>query len=401
MAAVTQRTGKVLMLYPEQLRERKANNRFDFGDIDGLGKSMIMDGIQTPLKVRKTKDKLEDGWPIYEVVDGHRRTRAAKRVASKMPVEDFVPVIVMPDDATEIDCILTALITGEHGKQRNMLEASLDIQALVKGGMKQSDVAKRIGKSAMYVSDCILLQEKASPALIKQIKDGQVTPYTAVDMLKNASSDVIEEAVDKATKKKADKAKEEAVTNPDKKANTKTTLKRSDIEEQHGAPLTAKGKKASTSAQETSKKTAGSEVNEIKEDATLTKLIGLRTAMKANAGKRKENSFDMLSALIAYGKGKATALDFLSMFFFEIDAEEDTDHLKKAKPGKVVSTIPEEEAPAVAEPIAKKDAKKEPAAPAKKVAPAKGKKTAAPVEDDEPDEVEDIDELDEEDDFEE
>src|SRR5882724_2187833 len=144
------RKESVIYVWPEQLKERKANNRFDYGNIDELGKSMLSHGIQLPLKVKKlltekgVQQKTDDNYPMYVVVDGNRRLRAANRIAAKMEEGDFVPIMIMADDTTEADCIITALITGEHGKSRNMWEAALDIQALLKAGLKQIDIAKQI-----------------------------------------------------------------------------------------------------------------------------------------------------------------------------------------------------------------------------------------------------------------
>lgn len=387
------RKEQVLYVWPEQLKERKANNRFDYGNIDELGKSMLSHGIQLPLKTKKLKEKTDDGYPMYEVVDGNRRLRAANRIAAKMEEGDFVPIMIMADDITEADCIITALITGEHGKSRNMWEAALDIQALLKVGLKQTDIAKQIGKSPMFVSDCVLLYEKATPEIIANIKNGQITAYMAVEMLKETPAEEVEEAITKAGKKK--KEKEESLIAAGKKGSTKKQLRRSEIEEEHGAPMTQKGKKKSTSAAESSKAQAGKEVNTPSIDATTAKLMQLRETMKANAGIRKENTFDMLNAIITYAKGGATVLDMLSLFFFEIDAEEDEDHLIKATPDYVNPKLAKTEAA----PAPKKDDKKK-AAPAPAAKPAKkaaGKKKAVEPDDDE-EEIEEVEALDADDD---
>lgn len=372
---------QLIWVWPEQLVPRKQNNRFDYGDLTELGKSILSNGIQLPLKVRKLKEKTDDGYPKYEVVDGHRRLKAANKVAEKMEEGDFIPIMVMEDTATEADCIITALITGEQGKQRNMLEAALDIQALVAGGMKQSEIAKQIGKSAVYVGDCVFLYENATDAIIQQIKQGHITPYQAIEMLKETPAQEVEEAVSKAATKKAKRIEEESIANPDKKANVKTKLKKTEIEEEHGAPMTTKGKKSA--AAESSRQQAGG-ATEPKQDASLAKLIQLKETMKANAGIKNERAFSTLYGLIKYLKGSVTALELLDVFFDNTEEEEAPAPKKAAKAKK-------EEASAKA--------------PTKGATPL-NKKKANPVEEEEEpaeDELEELPELDEleDDDFEE
>lgn len=376
---------QLIWVCPGQLVPRKQNNRFDYGDLTELGKSILSNGIQLPLKVRKLKEKTDDGYPKYEVVDGHRRLKAALKVAVAMAEGDFIPIMVMEDTATEADCIITALITGEQGKQRNMLEAALDIQALVAGGMKQSEIAKQIGKSAVYVGDCVFLYENATDAIINQIKQGHITPYQAIEMLKETPAQEVEEAVAKAATKKAKRIEEESIANPDKKANVKTKLKKTEIEEEHGAPMTTKGKKSA--AAESSRQQAGG-ATEPKQDASLAKLIQLKDTMKANAGIKNERAFSTLFGLIKYLKGTVTALELLDVFFDNTE---------------------EEEAPAPKKPAKEKKEKEAPAKPPTKGATPLNKKKAKPVEEEEEepaeDELEDTigatDELDDDDDFEE
>jgi len=348
--STTVRSTKVFQVWPEQLVERKGNNRFDYGDLNGLSQSILNNGIKMPLTVRKTKLKTDDGYPVFEIIDGVRRSRAANKIAAKMEVGDFVPVQIVGDDFTDADVLLTALITGEHGKPRNMLEAARDINALLALGKKQKDIATAIGKSAMYVSDCLMLVDKATPALTKQIESGQVTAYTVLEMLKATPAGAVEEAVTKAAAKKG--AKEESIA-PEKRKPLKATQ----IEEEHGAPMTAKGKKASY-AKERTEDVAGAKP---KDDATMLKLLALRDTMKANDGSQKKITFGVLSGLINYCKGKVTAMELLPLFFWEVDEEADTNFTE-------ASTQPVVEAPAKGK---QKAAVQE---PEPEPVPAKGKK---------------------------
>lgn len=364
---------KTIMVYPEQLVENPGNHRFELGDIKGLAQSILAHGIKQALKVKKLKEKTDDGYPKYLVLVGNRRTKAAKSIADKMEVGDFVPVEVVPEDYTAEQAVLDSMITDVHSKERNMFEIGLDIQVLVEAGRKQKDIAKEIGKSAVYVGDCLFLVTNATDAIVKDIKAGVVTPYQAIEMLRSEDSpEKVEEVITKAKNIKAKKDEEESIVNPDKKANTKTTLKKSELTEASGKPIKV-GK--STSAAETSKQQAGGPTEQ-KVDATMTKLLQLRDTMKANktTGVPNASAFNALNGAIKYCKGTMTAMDLLEYFFDDAGEEEAEEAKPKAKAKK------EKEAPAAkptkgAQPIAKK-----------------GKKAAA-EEEPADDELEDLDDL--------
>lgn len=376
-AKVANRTGKVIWLYPEQLEVHKGFNvRYDMGDITQMSKTIQQSGIRVPLRGYKSKNKTDDGWPMYVITDGHRRHLAANRIASTMEEPDFIPFIEEPGEYTDIDRTLDILVTGDNAKPLNMLEASIGIKRLVDAGWKQSDIAKKIGKSAMYVSDCLMLITEASEKLIKQIKDGQVPAYTVVEMLKANPVEKVETAVTK-TIDKADKVA----------GAGKGKVKKSEIEEESGEALTQKSKK-SAAAKETSVTAAGSEKKAEKVDESLTRLINAKTALKAQKGKQNEAAFGILNLCIKISKGTALPVDAIPYFFDEeVEAsaeeeEEDTTTVSSSK----------KKASKKAAPAAKKSAK---AAPAKK-----GKKAVADEEEPEEEELEDLPEEDDDEDIE-
>lgn len=365
MAAVpAARAGeKIVQIYAEQLIINPANHRFELGDINGLANSILSHGIKQALRVKKTKLKTEDGYPKYLVLVGNRRAAAAKKIADKMEEGDFVPVIILPEDYSTDQAVMDSVVTDMHNKSRNMLEIAYDLKVLVEGGAKQKDLAKPIGASAQYVSDALFLVNTATDGIIAQIKAGTLSCYDAVNMMKSTPAEEVEEVIVKTVAKKQKAAEEEAVRNPDKKANTKTKLKKSELEETSGKPLTEKSKKAaSSSAAETSKLQAGG-VQEKKEDPSLVKLQQLKKTLAANAGTQRTDAFNALGCCIKYLKGTMTPLEMLEYFFEEA----------------------EEEAPA---PAKKSKAKAEPVPAAKKSA--KGKKAAAEEEEPETDELDDL-----------
>jgi len=324
----TLRTGKTVQLWPEQLQENPANHRFIYGDLTALASSIVAHGIIQPLMVKKTKDKTDDGYPKYLVIVGNRRARAAKKAADKIEVGDFVPAIVVPDDWTTEQCIAASIVTDYHSKNRNMLEIAYDMKVLVDGGKKQNALAKELGISTQYVTDALYLINTATDGIIDQVRKEIITPYQAIDMLRNAPA----EEVATAAKTKAKKAEEEKIINPDKKANTKTTLKKSELKEAAaGKPITIKDKKASASAAESSRLQAGGPVAP-KEDATLARLVALHATFKENAGTQIVEAFNALTSIINYLRYKKTSLEIMEYFF--TDEEEEEEVAPAEKPAK-------------------------------------------------------------------
>lgn len=309
MATVTKnRTGNIIFLWPEQLKVDKGFNiRFDMGDLTSLGKSILANGIKEPLRGWKTKEKTEDGYPIYCITDGHRRFEAAKRIADKMEEGDFIPMIVEPEDYTTEQRTIDSLVTGENSKTLNLLESAKGVKRLVDGGMSKSDVAKSIGKSPTHITDCMILMEKATEQMLADIKSGVLTASSVVEMLKVNDAEVVEKTIDKAKNKAA--------------AAGKTKVKASELEEAHGEPVTTKGKKAASS-RDTSVKAAGKEKEE-KVDVSLQRLLDLKAALKAQADEKIKPAFDLLNALIKIAKGTAMPIDVVPLFFVQEEEGEE------------------------------------------------------------------------------
>ncbi len=336
---------KVIHLYPEQLEVRKGFNvRFDMGDLTEMGKTIVQGGIRTPLRGYKTGEKTDDGWPIYAITDGHRRYAAAVRVADKMDAADFIPFQCEPAGYTDQQRTIDMLVTGETSKNHNLLETAKGVQRLmhpVEDGVEaltQAQVAKAIGKSPMYVSDCVLLMTKATEKMIKQIETGQISASTVVETLKAADTQKAAKAIDKAIDKADDKAG----------GKGKGKVKASQIKEESGEAMTAKGKKAELAKKATKKETEPKPEKEAKMDGTLTKLVDFRTALKAQDGTQNKEAFGILNALIKLGKGTAAPIDLISLFFVEEEAAAEEETPKKKK------VVIEKEVPAVKKAAGKK-----------------------------------------------
>lgn len=167
------KTGKVVFAEAEDIEvEEGFNVRFDYGDIQELGLSIIENGLRVPLRGVKRGDK-------YVLTDGHRRFKAIKWVLSQGYALS-VPII-LEEDLTDTDKVLT-LLTCNEGKRLNLLEESEVYQRLKSLGYTTKDVAKKVGKSPSYVAGVLLLQT-ISPYVRNKIIEGFVAPSFVIEQL--------------------------------------------------------------------------------------------------------------------------------------------------------------------------------------------------------------------------
>jgi len=157
------------------------NKRFDEGDLNELADSIEHNGVSNPIKVQKISGK-------YQLVDGHRRRAACeilrkRYVGKKVPVVNKFPITSLParlinSDATETDIVISMLVSND-GKPFLPLEEAQMFKDLHEAGMKNDEIAKKIGKSVAHVSDRLSLLN-ASGAVQSAVEDGSLNTRDAV-----------------------------------------------------------------------------------------------------------------------------------------------------------------------------------------------------------------------------
>jgi len=179
------------------------NVRQNYGNLEELAYSMIENGQVMPGHV----DVLADG--RFVLTDGHRRFKALKLLA-EMGHEPLFKAIVNPKKMTEEQRILQVFTTQDN-KPLEPNEVAELINRLINLGYKQTDVAKRIGRTGAYVSQ-MLNYVTESPLIKEEVKEGNISVAAVLDLQKKIPNK--EERV-KAVKDAVAKKKEE--TKDDKK----------------------------------------------------------------------------------------------------------------------------------------------------------------------------------------
>jgi ParB family chromosome partitioning protein len=124
---------------------RQPRTRFDEDAIESLAASIREVGILQPVVVRKS------GQAAYELIAGERRLRAAKAAGLAT-----IPVVVR--DTDDSDTLREALIENIHREDLGPIElAEAFRQLLEELGLKQEELAERVGVSRSHVANTIRL----------------------------------------------------------------------------------------------------------------------------------------------------------------------------------------------------------------------------------------------------
>jgi len=134
---------------------KQPRTRFDDGTLGELAASIKEVGILQPIVVRKAGDG------AYELVAGERRLRAARLAGLAT-----VPVVLR--DSEDADLLREALIENIHREDLNPIElAEAFRQLLEELGLKQEDLADRVGVSRSHIANTIRLL--ALPLEVQQL----------------------------------------------------------------------------------------------------------------------------------------------------------------------------------------------------------------------------------------
>ncbi|MCK6425471.1 MAG: ParB/RepB/Spo0J family partition protein [Burkholderiaceae bacterium] len=143
---------KLTQLQPGRYQPR---TRMDEGSLFELAESIRGQGVMQPILVRPLPPR--DGLPMYEIIAGERRTRAA-RIAGL----DEVPVLVreVPDQAAAA----MALIENIQREDLNPLEEAQGVQRLIdEFGLTHEQAAQAIGRSRSATTNLLRLIHLAEP----------------------------------------------------------------------------------------------------------------------------------------------------------------------------------------------------------------------------------------------
>lgn len=216
--------------------EFNARLSYDGEEFEELKNSILENGVQDPLKVKKG----EDGY--FHVIDGHRRALAIQELLKQKDVSEndigYVPVIKTRKHENEEDAILDIIIQND-GKPLNLLEEGIVFRRMEKKGYSKKEIAKKTGRPYQKVVNG-LVAASAPKKVQDYVAEGKISPTAVMHMMrefgKDAKDEDIIQHVEKALKAPEGESSEEASS--DKKSGKKKKATSKDVSKKANvAPL--------------------------------------------------------------------------------------------------------------------------------------------------------------------
>lgn len=134
---------------------------FHAESLDELVKSVRQHGIIQPLVVTRQGER-------YELIAGERRLRAAKQVGLSA-----VPAIVR--ETRELEQLELSIVENVQRQDLNPVEEALAYQQLLdEFGMRQEEIAEKVGKSRTTIANALRLLG-LPPEMLTALREGKIT----------------------------------------------------------------------------------------------------------------------------------------------------------------------------------------------------------------------------------
>lgn len=178
---------------PNPYQPRK---EFDEAALKGLAESIRQYGILQPLVVTRIERETEDGTQVeYELVAGERRHRASEILGLRE-----VPVIIRKEEPAKVRLEL-ALVENIQRQDLNPMERAIAYKRLTdEFGMKQPEIAERIGKSRESIINTIrmlmLPQEMQDAVRAGKITEGHTRPLLMLSGRPAEQKELFEDIID-------------------------------------------------------------------------------------------------------------------------------------------------------------------------------------------------------------
>ena len=156
------------------------NPRQDYGNIEELMKSILENGIKSPLAVYEKDGK-------YILKHGFRRMRAITLALQKGHKIDRVPIQLEQSKLNQEERTLEHIVYND-GKPLTMLEQSEVIRRLLNFEWKVGEIVKRTGKARGYIDNLILLT-KVPKKIENYIKADKISAHTVIQIMQAVKGD--------------------------------------------------------------------------------------------------------------------------------------------------------------------------------------------------------------------
>lgn len=168
---------EVEKIHPNPYQPRR---EFSEDKLKELSESIRMYGVLQPLVVTRKEIEHDDGGisTEYELIAGERRLRA-----SRLAELSQVPVVIRTGEENDRVKLELAIIENLQREDLNPIDRALAFKQLTKQfGLLQSDIAKKMGCSTVYVSNSLRLLQLPE-YILDGLREGKLTEGHARSLL--------------------------------------------------------------------------------------------------------------------------------------------------------------------------------------------------------------------------
>lgn len=165
------------------------NPRLALSGIEDLAASIKENGLIRPISVEAKGDGKSK---TYELIDGHRRLAACQHLLATEELKIKIPALLATGLETEADVLVQMLTANDSVLFEPIEEAMMYQRMQTEFGLKNEDIAKRIGKSAAFVADRLALL-RAHPVLQESVKDGSISTSDATTIIRRSRGDTAQQ----------------------------------------------------------------------------------------------------------------------------------------------------------------------------------------------------------------
>lgn len=165
---------------------RKAgfNPRFDFGEIDELAKSIKVNGILNPIRVKRMPasvmedGKKDAGVKVFELIDGDRRLTAIELLLKQgHTFPDGVPAVIVDQKQDDLTSLIQ-MFEANSSKVFLPMEEAIAYKSMQEAGMSIKDICQAVSRKHVHVVATLALLQ-ADADVQDAVKDGSVSGTTA------------------------------------------------------------------------------------------------------------------------------------------------------------------------------------------------------------------------------
>ncbi|VWC14341.1 stage 0 sporulation protein J [Burkholderia lata] len=137
-------------------------------------------GLKRPITVCRTEETTKSG--VFDLVCGQGRLEAFIELG-----QSEIPAHVI--DASEHECLIKSLVENIARPQKSTVELLDSISILKHRGYSNAEVGRKIGVSAEWVKDVVMLLEKGERRLLAAVEAGHMSLTLAIEIARSPDSE--------------------------------------------------------------------------------------------------------------------------------------------------------------------------------------------------------------------